>query len=115
MLITIKCFFYLMLKILNYISLIRDGGCFSFEIADDLLPWNNGTFVIDFEKGHCTLTDKKPQHHLSMSIGTFTTLLLGYKSAEKLLQMGKIQATYDAVAKLDDILYHEIPYVSDYI
>ena len=38
-----------------------------------------------------------------MSIGTFTTLLLGYKSAEKLLQMGKIQATYDAVAKLDDI------------
>ena len=91
------------------------GGCFSFEIADELLPWNNGTFVIDFEKGHCTLTDKKPQHHLSMSIGTFTTLLLGYKSAEKLLQMGKIQTTYDAVAKLDDILYHEIPYVSDYI
>ena len=91
------------------------GGCFSFEIADDLLPWNNGTFVIDFEKGHCALTDKKPQHHLSMSIGTFTTLLLGYKSAEKLLQMGKIQTTYDAVAKLDDILYHEIPYVSDYI
>ena len=91
------------------------GGCFSFEIADDLLPWNNGTFVIDFEKGHCALTDKNPQYHLSMSIGTFTTLLLGYKSAEKLLQMGKIQTTYDAVAKLDDILYHEIPYVSDYI
>ena len=81
----------------------------------DLLPWNNGTFVIDFEKGHCALTDKNPQYHLSMSIGTFTTLLLGYKSAEKLLQMGKIQTTYDAVAKLDDILYHEIPYVSDYI
>ena len=91
------------------------GGCFSFEIEDELLPWNNGTFVIDFEKGHCALTDKKPQYHLSMSIGTFTTLLLGYKSAEKLLQMGKIQTTYDAVAKLDDILYHEIPYVSDYI
>ena len=85
------------------------------EIADDLLPWNNGTFVIDFEKGHCALTDKNPQYHLSMSIGTFTTLLLGYKSAEKLLQMGKIQTTYEAVAKLDDILYHEIPYVSDYI
>ena len=67
---------------------------FSFEIADDLLPWNNGTFVIDFEKGHCALTDKHPQYHISMSIGTFTTLLLGYKSAEKLLQMGKIQTTY---------------------
>ena len=69
---------------------------------------------LDFEGGHCTLTDKKPQYHLSMSIGTFTTLLLGYKSAEKLLQMGKIQATYDAVAKLDDILYHEIPYAVSY-
>lgn len=34
------------------------GGCFSFEIEDELLPWNNGTFVIDFEGGHCTLTDK---------------------------------------------------------
>ncbi|MFQ7713369.1 MAG: sterol carrier protein domain-containing protein [Agathobacter rectalis] len=27
------------------------SGCFSFEIEDELLPWNNGTFVIDFEKG----------------------------------------------------------------
>ena len=54
-------------------------------------------------------------YNLKMTIGTFTTLLLGYKSAEKLLHMGKIEGTYDAVGKLDDILFHEIPYVSDYI
>ena len=50
-----------------------------------------------------------------MYIDKFNTMILGYKSDERLLQMGKIQTTYDAVAKLDDILYHEIPYVSDYI
>ena len=50
-----------------------------------------------------------------MYMGLFISLFLGYMSSEKLLQMCKILTTYDAVAKLDDILYHEIPYVSDYI
>ena len=52
---------------------------------------------------------------MSMSIGTLTTLMLGYKTAEKLHGMEKISSSLDAVEKLDDILLHKIPYVSDYI
>lgn len=92
------------------------GGCFCFEIEDELLPWNNKTFVVTFKEGKCELdSGMTPQFHMKMSIGTFTTLLMGYKTAEKLLHMGKIEATADAAGKLDDILYQEIPYVSDYI
>ena len=43
------------------------------------------------------------------------TLMLGYKTAEKLHVMDKIQASDEAVEHLDDILFHRIPYVSDYI
>ena len=44
-----------------------------------------------------------------------TTLMLGYKTAEKLHVMDKIQASDEAIEHLDDILFHRIPYVSDYI
>ncbi len=66
------------------------GGCFCFEIEDELLPWNNKTFVVTFKEGKCELdSGMTPQFHMKMSIGTFTTLLMGYKTAEKLLHMGK--------------------------
>ena len=60
-------------------------------------------------------TEQQPDYEVSMSIGTLTTLMLGYKTAEKLHVMDKIQASDEAVEHLDDILFHRIPYVSDYI
>ena len=50
-----------------------------------------------------------------MSIGTLTTLMMGYKNAEYLFNMGKIEGDVEGVGKIDDVLLHEIPYVSDYI
>ena len=88
---------------------------FRFNIEDELLPWNNNSFNIHFENGKCSITDSAPDHEMSMSIGTLTTLMLGYKTAEKLHGMEKISSSLDAVEKLDDILLHKIPYVSDYI
>lgn len=90
-------------------------GCFCFEIKDELLPWNNREYNISFNNGKCSLSDTKYPAHLKMSVGTLTTLLMGYKTAESLLRMGKIEANLEVAGKLDDILYHEIPYVSDYI
>lgn len=52
-----------------------------------------------------------------MSIGTLTTLMLGYKTAEKLHVMDKIQASDEAVEHLDDILFIEFrmcQIISDY-
>ena len=50
-----------------------------------------------------------------MSVATLTTLLLGYKSASKLYRMGRITANEETIQLLDDVLLHEIPYISDYI
>ena len=88
---------------------------FCFEVEDGLLPWNNGKFTVKFEHGICTLTDEEPEYDMKLSIATLTTLLLGYKTAEKLYGMNRIVAEPAAVEILDDILLHQIPYVSDYI
>ena len=91
------------------------GGIFTFEVTDELLPWNNGNFTIEFCDGRSFLTEKQATYHLKMTIGTLTTLFMGYKTAEYLANMGKIEGTDEAVGRLDDVLLHEIPYVSDYI
>ncbi|MCI7169424.1 GNAT family N-acetyltransferase [bacterium] len=87
----------------------------AFEVSDELLPWNNGTFHVEFKNGKSCLTEETAGYHLKMSIGTLTTLLMGYKTAEYLWNMGKIEGSAAAVGILDDVLLHEIPYVSDYI
>ena len=50
-----------------------------------------------------------------MTIASLTTLLLGYKTASKLYEMARIETTPQTVECLDDLLFHHIPYVSDYI
>ena len=45
-----------------------------------------------------------------MGIGTFTTLLLGYKTAERLYELERIEGREEAVERLDDVLFHKIPY-----
>ena len=89
--------------------------CIRFEIEDELLPWNNDSFTFFFEKGHCVPTDREPDHVMKMTIASLTTLLLGYKTASKLYEMARIETTPQTVECLDDLLFHHIPYVSDYI
>ena len=88
---------------------------FAFDIEDELLSWNNGRFIVMFKDGHCSITTGTPDYTMKMSIATLTTMLLGYKSADKLYSMERIETTKEAVEKLDDILFHAVPYVSDYI
>ena len=45
----------------------------------------------------------------------FSTLLLGYKTAERLFELERIEGREEAVERLDDVLFHKIPYISDYI
>ena len=56
-----------------------------------------------------------PHDHRSSSIGTLSTLLLGYKTAERLFELERIEGREEAVERLDDVLFHKIPYISDYI
>ena len=93
----------------------KDGRVIAFDIQDDFLKWNNRTFNILFHKGKCTVTDRPAQYHVGMSIATLTTLLLGYKTAAQLRRMERITGDELSVEKVDDGLFHEAPYISDYI
>lgn len=68
-----------------------------------------------FSDGTCMLTDEPAEYKLKMEIGTLTTLLLGYKTAERLYALERIEGKQEAVDRLDDVLFHKIPYISDYI
>lgn len=91
------------------------GVCFAFDIEDGFLEWNDKTVIVRFENGRCRVTDEKPDYTVHLTIATLTTLLLGYKTATKLHRMGRIVADTEAVLKLDNVLLHESPYISDYI
>lgn len=94
-----------------------DGGTLyiELEIEDHLLPWNNRSFRLCFSEGKCMLADEPAEYKLKMEIGTLTTLLLGYKTAERLYALERIEGKQEAVDRLDDVLFHKIPYISDYI
>lgn len=89
--------------------------CVALEITDSFLAWNHRTFTVLFQNGRCFMTDQPARHHVSMSIGTLTTLLLGYKTAAQLSWLERIQGDEDAIRCLDAIIMHKIPYISDYI
>ena len=93
----------------------KPAVCFEFVVTDELLPWNNGSFRVMFENGKCRITDEVPQYSMKMTIGTLTTMLMGYKTAEKLYGMNRISSSPEAVKRLDDTLLHNMPYISDYI
>lgn len=63
-------------------------------MTDELLPWNNGSFTVRFERGKCRITDEPAEYEMGLSIATLTTLLLGYKTAEKLYVMDRIKAEH---------------------
>ena len=87
----------------------------TFKISDELLPWNERTLTVRFHAGRCTVMDEPGEYRVKMSIATLTTLLLGYKTAAKLHRMGRITGNAQAIDRLDDVLLHESPYISDYI
>lgn len=94
---------------------LEQNICISFEITDTVLDWNNRTYNVLFHNGHCSFVKQKADYHVSMSIATLTTLLLGYKTAKQLWRMERIQGDEYSIKRLDDVILHEVPYISDYI
>lgn len=87
----------------------------SITVSDDVLEWNDRTFHCRFENGRCHLTDTPAALKLSMSVGTLTTLLLGYKTAAQLARLERIAGSEEAIHALDEAILHRMPYISDYI
>ena len=87
----------------------------TFDLSDGLLPWNDRAFTVLIENGKCRVVEEPGEYTVKMSIATLTTLLLGYNTAERLYELERIEGTEEAVEKLDDVIFHKIPYISDYI
>ena len=89
--------------------------CFAFEVTDSFAEWNDGTFNVLFHGGRAEVTDMEADYHVKMGIGTMSTLLLGYMTATQLARLERIEGSEEAIEALDEILIHDIPYISDYI
>ena len=87
----------------------------SFKITDGFLEWNNKTLTVRFHNGKCEVVDRPSERLLEMSIATLSTLALGYKTAAQLHRMGRIIGRKEDALQLDGVLFHELPYISDYI
>lgn len=79
------------------------------------MSWINKSINVLFSKGRCFITEQKAEYHIKLDIASLTTLLIGYKSAMQLWKLERIDAPRAAVETLDNVLMHEIPYISDYI
>lgn len=92
-----------------------DGASLSFQISDPFLEWNNGTYTVELQGGAGKLTTKPSKHKVKLSIGTLTTLLLGYKRAPDLAALERIEASDETIELLDAAVIRKKPYISDYI
>lgn len=114
---------YIMGRIVDVDQFFRKYHCdptadhvrITLDVADEFLPWNNKKITVEFHKGNCEIVEKQAEQTVRLSIASLTTLMLGYKSAAKLYRLGRIQAEEETVCLLDDVLLHEVPYLSDYI
>lgn len=87
----------------------------TFKIIDEFLEWNNITITVLFDKGKTRIVETSSEPDVEMSIGTLTSLLLGYKTPMELYRIERIGGTPEMIQRLDDALLSEYPYISDYI
>jgi predicted acetyltransferase len=91
------------------------GVCITFDVADPILGWNDRQFTVAIENGRGKLIEKESKYKASLSIGTLTTLLLGYKNAMELAKIERIEASDETIKMIHNVLIEGKPYISDYI
>ena len=114
---------YIMGRIIDIPAFLKRYSCkpkekkitIAFAIRDELLGWNNQTFQVAFQNGRCYLTEEPAEYQVAMTINSLSALLLGYKTAVQLYRLERIDGSVEAINQLEDVLYHEPPYISDYI
>jgi predicted acetyltransferase len=79
------------------------------NIVDEYAPWNNGTYTVRPGETSNVLVDNSENEGLTMSINTFSTLMLKYKSASELHEFELIKGNMHDTCKLDNILPNKKP------
>ncbi|HBM80412.1 MAG TPA: hypothetical protein DD426_06185, partial [Clostridiaceae bacterium] len=72
-------------EVLKLKSHPKPEGCLAFEVQDDFLDWNNGTFVVTWNKDGVDVKKEACSPDLSCSIQVLTQLITGYASIEDFL------------------------------
>ncbi len=114
---------YIMGRIVDFESFLKryrfkaevSGVSFTFHVTDPFLEWNNKSFTIRIEGGVAELTSESSKYEAKLSIGTLTTLFLGYKRAPDLATLERIEASQSTIELLDTALIRKKPYISDYL
>lgn len=91
------------------------SGMVTLSVSDPFLEWNDKTLTIAIANGKATPCTESAARKASLSIGTLTTLLLGYKRASELAKLDRIDADEATLRLLDNAVIAEKPYISDYI
>jgi predicted acetyltransferase len=92
-----------------------DGISITFDVADPFLECNNRKITVEINKGKGKIVKTESKYKASMSIGTLTTLLLGYKNAMELAKIERIDANEETIKLIHNVLIEGKPYISDYI
>lgn len=92
-----------------------DGAAVTLHVQDPFLEWNNRSFTIKLKDGRGQIVEEESPNQAALSIGTLTTLLLGYKRAPELASLELLQADEQTIQLLDAIIIRKKPYISDYI
>lgn len=92
-----------------------EGESLTFHVSDPFLEWNNRSYTVEIKGGMGMLTTKPSKFAVRVSIGTLTTLLLGYKRAPDLAALERLEASEETIELLDAAVIRKKPYISDYI
>ena len=88
----------------------------TFHVEDDLLAWNRRSFTVTLRPdARPEITEAASSREVWLSIGTLTTMLLGYKRPGILHVMERIEADEETIALLERILPREKANIADYI
>jgi predicted acetyltransferase len=109
-----------MIRVLDIERAIAERGfssCLSgrvvVELADDILPHNAGSWVIEVQdgKGSAARTDEPAQ--VKLGIDTFAPIFSGFASATQMMLNGRVEGDNKAVRVLDGLFAATTPWMSD--
>ncbi len=88
----------------------------TFLIKDSMLEWNDISLTLEFKSSAVpVISEKECSETVELSIGTLTTMLMGYKTPTYLHNIEHIKAEKSTVDFLETIIPHQKAYISDYI
>ncbi|XXM73398.1 GNAT family N-acetyltransferase [Lysinibacillus sphaericus] len=109
---------YFMCRIVNvekflkaYIKNIEFDDRLMITIRDEQAEWNNGTYIIE---RHGIRKSQSVENTLEMDINTLSAALFGVYTPKALMEMGKIEGTFEETTKMQNLINGKSPFFYDF-